>query len=719
MKLSFLFFTFLFFFLSPFSSSASVGGGVSDYSKNSGPEAVGIRANSEDNSRATRMASTMEEMLLFFDESDLIITATKQPQTVADAPAIATIITADDIRKMGARDIMDVLNKVPGMHVHRGYYGKENIEVRGIVTINSEKVKLMIDGHTLNNLLLGGATYAFDSLSVDNIKRIEVIRGPGSALYGSNAFAAVINIITKDGKDIDGVIATAASGSFDTGKVNIQAGKKWEELEVASSVDYFSTGGARLKVDSDIHGNSGKTRDAERKLEASLKASYKGFQFNSKYVTKREDGYIGVANALNDETEHRIDHFFGELAYGSDFSLGKFMSKLYYDEFHFKVIWEIHPEGANVPYLGVFPYGMVGVPSLKSKTKGAELQFDFDLTDANILTVGGLWENYESYDLEHHANYRPDTWTYYPDGQVRDVGDITQWNQEKKRYIGAAYLQDVWDVTDSVNVTAGLRYDDYSDKGSTTNPRAALVWGFTEKWHLKLLYGTAFRAPTFEELHNINNPVVLGNPDLEPERMTTYEVSLGRTTKESSTATLTYFHNRFRDRIQLVPQAIPSQFQFENRGGATIQGIEFEWKRDLSSIFSTYFNYTYQDTEDNETRRKIPHIAYNKGNIGLNARASDYININTNVFVTGKRSRDINDMRSEAPEYALVDLTVIGKNFINNFELRLSVHNLFDKKYEDPSPIYKDEIAGEWKPTVRDDHPREGINGMIEAMYKF
>ncbi|MDH3973880.1 MAG: TonB-dependent receptor [Deltaproteobacteria bacterium] len=713
MKRSFILFIIIFFLLTALSSVASVASVASTM-----PASIEI-IDSHKKVEPIHYAGSMEEMLLFFDERELIITATKQPQNVADAPAIATIITAEDIRRMGARDIMDVLNRVPGMHVFRGYYGKENIEVRGIVTINSEKVKIMIDGHSLNNLLLGGTTYAFDSLSVDNVKRIEVVRGPGSALYGSNAFSAVINIITKDGKDMDGVIFTAAGGSYDTGKVNLQAGKKWDELDIASSVDYYSTYGARLNVDSDILGNSGKTRDGERKLEAAFKAKYKGISFNSKYVTKREESYIGVGNALNDETEERIDQFFGELVYGQDFSLGKITSRLYWDEFHFKVIWEIYPEGANVPNLGIFPYGMIGVPSLKSRTKGAELQFDFDLTDSNILTLGGLWENYEAYDLEHHANYNPAAWTYYTDGNVRDVGDIRQWNQEKKRYIGAAYLQDVWDITAHVNVTAGIRYDDYSDVGSTSNPRAAFVWRLTEKWHLKLLYGSAFRAPSFEELHNINNPVVLGNSNLAPEKMTTYEVSFVRVSKETSTATLTYFHNRFRDRIQLVPQSIPSQFAFENRGGATIQGIEFEYKRDLSKGFSAYLNYTHQDSEDNESKRNIANIAYNKGNIGFNAKAGNYIDVNTNIFVSGKRSRHVRDGRSELPEYALVDLAVIGKNFIENFELRLSVHNLLGKKYEDPAPIYYDDIAGEWKPTIRDDYPREGMSALIEGRYKF
>ena len=275
-------------------------------------------------------SQAMEELLLFFDEEDLIVTATKHLQKLSEAPAIATVITAEQIRNMGARDIIDVLRLVPGIGVTKGYFGLEEIEVRGIKTIYSEKVKLLIDGHSVNINANGNATWFYDGLSVNNVKRIEVIRGPGSALYGSNAFSAVINVVTKDGKDIDGIIVTGGGGKFDTGKFNIQAGKKRGDLDIVFSLDYFETTGERLKIDSDVLGNAGYTNDFEDKIEAALKLSYKDWSFNSNYVSRKRGSYVGATYALNDESEIDTWQYFAELIYKYDFKENeKLTTKLY------------------------------------------------------------------------------------------------------------------------------------------------------------------------------------------------------------------------------------------------------------------------------------------------------------------------------------------------------------------------------------------------------
>lgn len=158
----------------------------------------------------------------FFRTDRLLLTATKRNIPVRKAPAIATVITQDEIRYMGARNLRDVLKTIPGIGVSRNEFGIFMYEVRGIRTQLSEKILVMIDGHTVNkSIITGSALYRiFDDMPVKNIKRIEIIRGPGSALYGANAFVAVINIITRNAVDISGVELTGGGGSFDTGSIN-------------------------------------------------------------------------------------------------------------------------------------------------------------------------------------------------------------------------------------------------------------------------------------------------------------------------------------------------------------------------------------------------------------------------------------------------------------------------------------------------------------------
>jgi len=158
----------------------------------------------------------IDELELFFDDEELIEIASNQLQSADKAPAIVTVITGKEVRKSGARDLYDILARVPGFGVSISRYGLMMSEVRGIKTINSEKIKFLIDGHSVNDVLYNSFSWGFNQISLDNIKRIEIIRGPGSALHGSSAVVGVINVVTKDAEDIDGVIVTAGGGEFDT-----------------------------------------------------------------------------------------------------------------------------------------------------------------------------------------------------------------------------------------------------------------------------------------------------------------------------------------------------------------------------------------------------------------------------------------------------------------------------------------------------------------------
>ena len=659
-----------------------------------------------DSSEIKVSQNTEAEMLLFFEEKDLLVTATKHPQTLRDAPAIASVITADEIRQMGARDLMDVLRRIPGFGVTKGYYGKEEIEVRGLKTTNSEKVKLLIDGHSVNDNLSGGAVWGFDSLTLDNVKRIEIIRGPGSALYGSNAFSGVINVITKDGKDIDGVIVSTAGGSFDTQKANLQAGKKYKDIEVAGSLDYYTTNGARLGIDKDLMGNSGHTKDFEDKIDGSLKAAWKELTLNTKYVQRSRGVYLGAAYVANDESENNTEQFFAELSHKHSFSdETKLTSKVYYDQFNWKTLWELYPEGTTLPF-GYFPNGMLGKPSVNEHTYGGELQLDQELFTDNTLTFGLTTET-RGQKVGYLANFNPVTFS--PLTSFQDVNGISSWNKDTSRDVFAAYVQDVWNLQKDLSLTLGLRHDRYSDFGDATNLRGALVWKFKENWDTKVLYGEAFRAPSFEELYNINNPVVLGNEDLKAEEMKTYEVSLGFTSNHRYTSRVSYFNNTFTDNIRLVEQSTPGTYRFENFGGANIQGVEYELKREFNKDDYCYVNYTYQDARDRDTNRRIQDVPMHKGNIGGNIKLFMYLHANANVLVSGERTRAAEDTRDPMPAYALVDTTLIVKDFHKGLEIRGMIHNLLDKQYSDPAP------AG----TLSNDLPREGISFLLEALYKF
>ena len=144
-------------------------------------------------------------------------------------------------------------------------------------------------------------------------------------------------------------------------------------------------------------------------------------------------------------------------------------------------------------------------------------------------------------------------------------------------------------------------------------------------------------------------------------------------------------------------------------GGARIKGIEAELKADWGKHNYAYANYTFQDAEETKTRNRLAFVPVHKANFGFNVGLWKYANANVNTFISGPRPREDSDTRRDMPSYTLTNLTLIGKNFIDNFEIRGSVFNLFDKSYDDPAPVS----------TVPTDFPHQGISFRLELRFSF
>ncbi len=646
----------------------------------------------ESSSPTYDISTAEEELLLFFDEEELFITATKIPQTLFKAPAIVSVITDDEIKDMGARNILDVLNRIPGFHVTQGYYGKDEIEVRGIKTTDSEKVKILIDGHSVNDNYSGGAVWSFGNLNVSNVKRIEIIRGPGSALYGSNAFSGVINVITKTGADMNGLSVTVGVGSFNSRKLNLQAGKTFNDLDIALSFNSERTEGDSPSFGKDAFGNTGDADNEDKSYDVQLKVAYNDFTLNTKFVNRERGDYLNVVNANTDFGYIDREQYFAELGYSHTFGeRTEIAVKAYVDHLHWKSLFEMYSSG------------LIAGPGIKERTMGVELHLDYKVTEKNLFTLGVMREQRKQYEVIFQGNFDPSGNTSGLFDSVRDISSLGNWNREEKRDISAVYLQDVWSVTDDFELTVGARYDNYSDFGNTTNPRAAAVWALTDDWNLKVLYGKAFRAPSFEQLYNTNNPAVKGS-DMDPETMETFELNISNRFREKTKTKLTYFRSNFEDEIRLVSG------MYENSGGAKIQGVEFEMAHKYSKVNAFYLNYTYQDARDWETGDVLQDVAAHKGNIGFNHQFAGRYTLNSNIFISSERPRAKGDSRDDMPSYALVDVALRADDVVyKNLGVRATVHNLFDKAYSDPAP----------QGSVENDYVREGINIMFELSYKY
>ncbi len=646
-----------------------------------------------------------EEYYYFLEEE--VVTPTKTPKTISKTPAIVTVISKQQIKDMGAQTIRDVLETIPGIGITIMRHGKFETEVRGIKTVNSEKVLFMIDGHRINIPITGGAAFLFDDIIVANIEKIEIVRGPGSALYGTGAFLAIINIITQKAEDIGGVRIEVRGGSFDTWGTNVLFGKSIGELGISGHIDFLDTNGAELAVEEDYAGligqpseAPGETNDCLKKKDLSLNINYKDIYWHNRYVEKNRGDYIGVASSLGDKSEIDLKQWFSVLGIKHTV-LPELDIKLegYINQMELDILWELFPPG----FLGVYSNGLLGKPQTKNQTLGVEIQLDYELFKQNMLTLGWNLERIKQFDTKHTANFDPNTMM-----PLVSFQNAPNWNKNVTRRVWALYAQDSWNITDDISLTAGGRYDHYSDFGDTFNPRGGLTWQIIQPVGLKLLYGSAFRAANFEQLYNINNPAQLGNPDLNPEKITTYEVELDYQIISQLMLRLNYFNNQIKNLIVVEP--LPTgELRFENNDGTTkIDGLEMELQGQIKGGHYGYINYTYLNPKDEDGHR-IPDVALHRGNLGLNLSLCKYLNSHTKVLIMGKRYRADQDTRDELDAHVIVSESLILKNLLDNFEIQATVFNLFDEDYQDPAPAN----------TIKGDYPRAGINFLFEARYLF
>jgi iron complex outermembrane receptor protein len=681
----------------------------------------GVVCGADDTSSPSNQASVQNEqppaegLQLFMEDQDLV-SATKRPITIRKAPAIATIISAEEIKNMGANSLLDVLKMVPGFGVSINEYNSMMVEVRGIRSTISEKILVMIDGHSLNRNINGSSLYrTVGYFPLDNVRQVEIIRGPGSALYGNSAFVATINIITRNAEEINGFEAKIGGGSFDSFKENLVGGNAiGDKLTISGTVDHYQTNGPKLTVGADTLSGTPFTKTPGpadlylNQTDAFLKVGYGDLSFRGNYHTKEQGMNVGIVAALTDDSSRtQIDNYWGELAYNLRLADNLTANiKLTYDYYEQDPTMKIYPDG----FRGLFPDGMIGKPLVKDRTLGGELQVDWDMFKGNHLIAGVSFEEMKQSDVKQLANFNPATGA--PLGSVQEVAN---WNKDATRQVYATYLQDEWQLPAHVNLTAGVRYDHYSDFGDTVNPRAGLVWSFLENADLKLLYGQAFRGPNFVELYNANNLAVTGGTDIKPERIETYEAGLSWRLKRYFAANANYFYSTIKDQIAQTG----SPAVYTNISKTETQGVEVGANGAYGSNIYWKLNYAYQNPIDAITGKRLPYVPSQRASGSVNYALTKYVNLHSDLLWTGQRPRALGDTRSDMPAYTTVDLAATFKNFFKTLEIQATVRNLFDQRYNDPDTSSGSVNVAKNGPKVPGDFPREGISAFVTAKYKF
>jgi iron complex outermembrane receptor protein len=260
------------------------------------------------------------------------------------------------------------------------------------------------------------------------------------------------------------------------------------------------------------------------------------------------------------------------------------------------------------------------------------------------------------------------------------TGDPTQvYMLPHKRHLSYAFVQDEWNVAKDWALTVGVRHDNYSDFGGTTNPRLALVWDAAYNVVVKVMHGTAFRAPSFSELYAINNPVTQGSPNLKPEKITTDELAFSWQATSALQNNLNFFRYRMRDII------LPVASMYRNAGDQTGRGLELESTLDVTNNVRLTGSYTLQHSRDESTGQDAGLAPHRRLFGRADWRFAPLWQFGTTVNHVADRAREAGDARPQIPDYTTVDLTLRREKFADGWDVRAMVTNLFNADAREPT----------------------------------
>jgi len=618
-----------------------------------------------------------------------VYSASKFEQKVTEAPSSVSIITAEEIRLYGHRTLADILRSVRGFFItydrNYSYAGVRGFGRQG--DFNS-RILLLVDGHRINDNLYDSAPIGTEFVvDVDMIDRVEVIRGPGSSLYGGNAFFAVVNVITKQGEGVNGVEASGEAGSFDSYKGRLSYGNSFRSgLEALVSGTLYDSNGQRLFFPefADPANNNGVTArtDYDRSRSALAKISYKGFALEGVYSTRTK----GIPTAsydtdFNDRRNKTIDEWwFVDLKYEHSINSNlDLKGRLFYDSYEFK---------------GDYVYGGVIQRNLgHGRWWGGEAHVAATLLDRNRIIAG----------MEYRDNHRQDQVTFNLDPFEPIVAD------RRNSRIWALYLQDELTIFKQLVLNAGVRYDNYSNFGSTVNPRLAMIYTPWEGTSFKLLYGTAFRPPNVFEQYYSDNLSQEASPNLKPEKIQTFEAICEQYFGGIYRGTLNGFYYTIDDLIVSTTDPATSLDVYRNLNRAEALGGELELEGIWENGITGRISYSYQDTWDSSTGQPLVNSPRNLAKLNLTVPLlKDKVFIGLEEQFTDRRkTRDGN----YAKAFLVTNLTLSGRNLLKNLDLSASIYNLFDYRYGDP--------GGTIREHVQDVIPQDGRTFRVKLTYRF
>lgn len=606
-----------------------------------------------------------------------VSTASKYEQKQSDAPAFITIVTHDEIQQFGYRTLEEILQNQTGFYTANDrQYGDVGFRGIGRPAYYNNKILVLVDGHSVNDAMSGGARLGSAGvIDLDDLERVEIVRGPGSALYGARAMLAVVNMVTRKGRDLDGLELMAGGGTQNALEAEMRYGRVLTPAaDIAASVSWASRDGEDIyfpELDLPIL-NDGVAEglDWERYLRGLVTIRY-GDLFIQGAMSRRSKGiptgaYGTEFNARGAESRDGL--FYAELRYvrrlgpAAEFTVRGFADSYRNDGFY---PFSSAVVGSNTSEARLTTIGADG------EAFGSEAQVRWDPGQNHRLVFG----------LEGFKATRAGYNSSEPAGT--DVSGSFPYS------IVSGFFQEEFQVTPAILLTVGLRHDEYSTSGSATTPRGALVFHPSESTTIKFLAGAAYRAPNILEMHvHSRTAAVLGNVDLESERIRSFEVIWEQRLGGLAT-TVSAFHNEIRDLIALMEIPTPDSltgygslvFKQQNISNARSAGVEVEARMALPLGVLARAGYGFQAATDRATSERLVNAPRHLLRLSVTGSRTGWGRLGLNIRAeSGRRTL----YYTETDRSVVVDLNATSRPFFARGTLQLTVKNLLNTEYATP-----------------------------------
>lgn len=592
------------------------------------------------------------------DPIEVVVSATRSEIPKEEEASAVTIISGEDLQRVQESSVADALRTVPSTDVVRsgGPGGNTSVFLRGA---NPEHTLVLIDGIEVNNPVTPSRVFNFADLASINIDRIEILRGPQSTLYGSDAMGGVINIITKKGEGDPKLYASSEAGSYGTFTqkaggsggsevINYSAGFMREDSENISAAD-ASFGNS----EHDRYGNS--SFSGRLGVNPSDNVGLQGFLRYADALSLLDN--CGGFGCDDRNRKARDKQLFTRVEADTNFldnSLSQVLGASFTNQ-HFSDNNDPDPDMLNLDLLR---------SQYTGSTSKVDLQNTWKASDS-VTFIAGAETQRETAESDYHSDgpYGP----YDSDFEGRSATN------------SAYYLEGIAKTYDALFTSAGVRADTHSKTGTEVTWRVAPAVLFRETGtKFSTTIGTGFKSPSLFQLYSS-----YGNQDLKAEQSIGMDAGVEQALMDRRVVvSAAFFYNRFKDLITFDPNT----FLFSNVANANSRGLEFGAELKLADNLSFVSTYTLCDTKDKETGLALLRRARNKASMGLRYDVDDRLKLTLTTYFSGRRYDNNYSTfpveRVALGGYGLVDAAA-SYNVSKGMQLFARVENMLDHYYEE------------------------------------